>query len=196
MQRKLFSLVGALNFSLFLLNMPTPVCGAGPTLTLSADGGVHTFDRDTLLARSDVVEITTSRDIAYRTPRTYRAVPLAKLLEGVAIPTDAVVEVAALDGFVTQLPRDLVYAAGDAVAYVAIETADAPWPPIPGKDQSAGPYYIVWLGDQASSIPIMKWPYQVFSLSVQDAPTSVGPLSPLTPSWLRSIRRERDKLCL
>jgi hypothetical protein len=64
-------------------------------LTVSADGGVHTFDRDALLARTDVVEITTSRDVAYRTPRTYRAVALAKLLEGVTIPPDAVVEAAA-----------------------------------------------------------------------------------------------------
>src|SRR5260370_15971867 len=45
---------------------------------------------DLLLARTDVVEITTSRDVAYRTPRTYRAVALANLLEGVAIPPDAV----------------------------------------------------------------------------------------------------------
>ena len=38
--------------------MPTSVWAAGPTLTVSADGGVHIFDRDALLARTDVVEIT------------------------------------------------------------------------------------------------------------------------------------------
>src|ERR1700721_1607174 len=147
--------------------MPTSVWAAGPTLTGSAAGGVHTFDRDELLARSDVVEITTSRDVAYRTPRTYRAVALAKLLEGVAIPPDAVVEATAQDGFVTQLPRDLVYTNDGIVAYMAIEAADTPWPPIPGKDKSAGPFYVVWLGDQASSVPIMKGPYQFLSLSRQ-----------------------------
>jgi hypothetical protein len=55
------------------------------------------FDRDALLARTDVVEITTSRDVAYRTSRTYRAVALAKLFDGVTIPPDAVVEAAAQD---------------------------------------------------------------------------------------------------
>src|SRR6266852_2547477 len=80
-----------------------PRSNPGPLLSKY---GVHTFDRDALLARTDVVEITTSRDVAYRTPRTYRAVPLANLLGGVAIPPDAVVEAAAQDGFVTQLPRD------------------------------------------------------------------------------------------
>jgi hypothetical protein len=117
-------------FSLVAFTMPTSVWAAGPTLTVSADGGVHTFDRDELLARTDVAEITTSRDVAYRTPRTYRAVALAKVLEGVVIPPDAVVEVAAQDGFVTQLPRDLVYANGGIVAYMAIEVADTPWPPL------------------------------------------------------------------
>jgi hypothetical protein len=57
----------------------------GPTLTVSGDGGLQIFDRDALLARSDVVEITTSRDVAYRTPQTYRAVALAKLFVGVDV---------------------------------------------------------------------------------------------------------------
>jgi mono/diheme cytochrome c family protein len=82
---------------------------------------VEIFDRDELLARTDVVEITTSRDVAYRTPRTYRAVALAKLFEGAAIPPDAVVEAAAQDGFVTQLARDLIYANDGIVGYMAIE---------------------------------------------------------------------------
>ena len=64
---------------------------------------------------------------------------LAKLFEGIVIPTDAVVEVAAQDGFVTQLPRELVYANNDVVAYMAIEVADMPWPPIPGKAEERRP---------------------------------------------------------
>src|SRR6202167_2255389 len=138
MATTMIKLAITLAFSLVAFAMPTSVWAAGPTLTVSADGGAHTFDRDELLARTDVVEITTSRDVAYRTPRTYRAVALAKLLGGVAIPPDAVVEVAAQDGFVTQLPRDLVYANGGIAAYMAIEVAYTPWPPMPGKDKSAG----------------------------------------------------------
>jgi len=77
----MIGLAVTLAFSLVAFTMPTSVWAAGPTLTVSADGGVHIFDRDALLARTDVVEITTSRDVAYRTPRTYRAVALAKLFE-------------------------------------------------------------------------------------------------------------------
>src|SRR5258708_25126255 len=135
--------------------------------------------------------MTTSRDVAYRAPRTYRAVALAKFLEGVAIPPDAVVEAAAQDGFVTQLPRELVYANDGIVGYLAIEVADKPWPPMPGKAKSAGPFYIVWVGPQASSVPIMKWPYQVVSLSVQDAPARRWPSLAVDP-MLPSLHPARD----
>src|ERR1700694_4712401 len=134
MPRTMIGLAVTLAFSLVAFTMPTSVWRAGPTLTVSADGGVHIFDRDALLARTDVVEITTSRDVAYRTPRTYRAVALAKLLEGVAIPPDAVVEATAQDGFVAQLPRDLVYANDGIVGDMAIEGGERPVPPISGTD--------------------------------------------------------------
>ncbi|MCA6105867.1 c-type cytochrome [Bradyrhizobium cenepequi] len=178
-------------FSLVAFTMPTSVWAAGPTLTVSADGSVQTFDRDALLARPDVVEITTSRDVAYRNARTYRAVPLAKLFEGIGIPPDAVVEAVAQDGFVTQLPRDLVYANNGIIGYLAIELGDRPWPPMPGKDKSAGPFYIVWVGHQASSVPTMKWPYQVVSLSVQDAPARRWP-SLAVDSRLPALHPARD----
>jgi mono/diheme cytochrome c family protein len=116
-------------------------------------------------------------------------VPLAKLFEGVVIPPDAVVEAAAQDGFVTQLPRELVY--NDTVAYITIEVADMPWPLIPGKEKSAGPFYIVWLGDRASSVPIMKWPYQIVSLSVQDAPERRWPSLAVDP-MLPALHPARD----
>src|SRR4030088_2727138 len=101
MHNTMIGLSSTLGVSMVAFTIPTSVWAAGPTLTVSADDGVHTFDRNALLARTDVVEITTSRDVAYRTPRTYRAVALTKLLEGVAIPPDAVVEAASPDGVVT-----------------------------------------------------------------------------------------------
>jgi mono/diheme cytochrome c family protein len=191
MPATMIGLAVTLAFSLIAFTRPTPGWAGGPTLTVSAHGSVYTFDRDSLLARTDAVEITTSRDVAYRTSRTYRAVALAKLFEGVIIPTDAVVEVASQDGFVAQLPRKLVYANNDTVAYMAIEVADMPWPPIPGKKKSAGPFYIVWLGDRASSVPIMKWPYQVVSLSVQDAPEKRWPSLAVDPT-LPALHPARD----
>ena len=191
MPTPIIGLAVTLAFSLVAVTLPTSAWAGGPTFTVSSDGGVRTFDRDALLARTDVVEITTSRDVAYRTPRTYRAVALAKLFEGVAIPPDAVVEAAAQDGFVTQLTRELVYANDNIVAYMATEAADTPWPLIPGKDKSAGPFYIVWVGDRASSVPTMMWPYQVVSLFVQDAPAKRWPAIAVDP-MLPALHPARD----
>src|SRR6476661_3027780 len=117
MPRTMIGLAVTLAFSLVAVTITTSVWAAGPTLTVSADDGVHIFDRDALLARTDVVEITTSRDVAYRTPRTYRAVALATLFEGAAIPPNAVVEAVAQDGFAAQLPPELVYAHDGIVGY-------------------------------------------------------------------------------
>jgi hypothetical protein len=71
---------------------------------------------------------------------TYRAVPVASLLAGMALAPDTVVEAVALNGFVAHLPPDLLLNTDEskAVAWLAIEPAEHPWPPIPGKDQSAG----------------------------------------------------------
>jgi hypothetical protein len=63
MATTMIKLAITLAFSLVAFTMPTLVWAAGPTLTVSADGGVHTFDRDELLARTDVVEITTSHTV-------------------------------------------------------------------------------------------------------------------------------------
>ena len=63
-------------------------------------------------------------------------------------------EAVATDGFFGMLPVDLVLHAppGGAQAYLAIEAAEAPWPPLPGKEVSAGPFYIVWLTPEASGV--------------------------------------------
>ena len=89
-----------------------------------------------------------SSDVAYGKPMSYRAVPLAALLVGLNPPPDSVIESVALDGFAAQLPLDLLTNAdpAKAVAWLAIEPADMPWPPLPGKAASAGPFYIVWTG--------------------------------------------------
>ena len=60
-----------------------------------------------------------------------------------------------------------------------------------GKDKSAGAFYIVWVGHQASSVPTMNWPYQVVSLSVQDAPARRWPSLAVDPT-LPALHPARD----
>ena len=69
----------------------------------------------------------------------------------------------ALDRLVAQLPPDLVLNTDEsnAVAWLAIEPADHPLPPIPQNTVSAGPFYIVWIGAEVGSIRSEQWPYQM-----------------------------------
>ncbi len=100
-----------------------------PTITVTVGGETRTFTRDQLLARPDATTIQVPFDITYRVPMAYRAVPVASLLDGMTLPPESVIEAIALDGFIAQLPLDLVLNKDEskAVAWLAIEPADHPW---------------------------------------------------------------------
>ena len=151
--------------------------GAEPVLTVEVGTTVHTFTRSQLLADPASSEIALPRDSVYGTPMRYRAVPLVHLLQGLDLPRDQVLETVASDGFVGLLPVELVLhpKKDEAQAYLAIEPPDVPWPPLPGKKVSAGPFYIVWLNPQASDIRSEQWPYQVVTIRNTDAPAKRWP---------------------
>ena len=163
-----------------------------PTITVTVGGDTRSFTRGELLARPDASTIQVTRDVTYRMPMTYRAVPVASLLAGMTLPPDTVVEAVALNGFVAQLPPDLLLNTDGrkAVAWLAIEPADQPWPPLPKeKGASAGPFYIVWTGAEVGRIRSEQWPYQLAKLASQPSPLLRWPalavdsaLSPTDPA--------------
>jgi mono/diheme cytochrome c family protein len=148
-----------------------------PTVTITAGKINRSFTRGELLMRPDATNIEVVRDVSYRMPMSYRAVRVASLFAGMTLPPDNVIEAVALDGFVAQLPPDLVLDIDESktVAWLAIEPADHPWPAMPRKDTSAGPFYIVWTGADVGSIRSEQWPYHVAKLVSQPSPTSRWP---------------------
>ncbi|RXV69616.1 cytochrome c [Burkholderia stabilis] len=166
-------------FSLVLLT----VCligqraSAQSALELETDGTARALTRQTLLARPDATDIRVPRDIAYGRPMTFRAVPFAALLGDTPLPADGVLETRAADGFAAQLPMDLVRhrAPAGAVAWLAIEDPAHPWPKLPGKQVSAGPFYLVWLGPDASSVRGEQWPYQIVRITIESSPVTRWP---------------------
>jgi mono/diheme cytochrome c family protein len=153
------------------------------TLTLADRTKTSTVTRDALLARPDARDIAIPRDPVYGRAMTYRAVPAAALLAGLAVGDDDYVQARATDDFSVAIPARLLAAApGGAVeAFVAIEPAAAQWPALPGANKmgSAGPFYIVWrartpaaLDDQVSS---EYWSYHLAALTVGDSPVERWP---------------------
>lgn len=157
---------------------------AQPAMELTIGGKTQSFTQAALLARSDAAEIHVPRDVAYGTSTTYRAVPLADLLEGAAIPAGNVLEARATDGFAAQLPMDLVRNRdpATAVAWLAVEDPARPWPSLPGKTVSAGPLYLVWIGKQAASVRSEQWPYQIARLATQPSPSARWPALAVDPA--------------
>ncbi|WP_342705962.1 cytochrome c [Burkholderia arboris] len=171
LKRQWFSLV------LLMVCLIGQRASAQPTLELETDGTARTLTRQTLLARPDATDIHVPRDIAYGRPMTFRAVPFAALLGDTPLPADGVLETRAADGFAAQLPMDLVrrQAPSRAVPWLAIEDPAHPWPKLPGKQVSAGPFYLVWLGPDASSVRGEQWPYQIVRVTIESSPLARWP---------------------
>ncbi|CAB3750069.1 cytochrome C [Burkholderia sp. MSh2] len=173
-------------FSLLLLT----VCligqraSAQSTLELETDGTARALTPQTLLARPDATSIRVPRDIAYGRPMTFRAVPFAALLGDASLPADGVLETRAADGFAAQLPLDLVRrrAPARAVPWLAIEDPAHPWPKLPGKQVSAGPFYLVWLGPDAASVRGEQWPFQIVRITLESSPLARWPSLAVDPA--------------
>jgi hypothetical protein len=172
--RGLILLAGLL--SMLLVFTPPALQAAQPGIEIVAGDRSVTLSRSELLQREDLTTIHIPRDVTYKRPMTYRAVPLAALLRETSLTPDAMpgemIEIVATDGFVTVLPPSLVFAKGEtaSVPYLAIEPEDAPWPVVPGKTVSVGPFYLVWLRPEASGVRSEQWPYMVASIRGTESP--------------------------
>lgn len=161
-----------------LLLLPTSFARAAePSLDVAIGGETRSFTRDAMLAMPEAATIEVAKDATYGGPMTYRAVPVAPLLAGLTVPPDSVIEAVAVDGFAAQLPLDLVLntKSGKAIAWLAIEPADKPWPKIGGKDYTAVPFYIVWTGADLKNVRSEYWAYQAAKLVSREEPAARWP---------------------
>ncbi|MGH6882494.1 MAG: cytochrome c, partial [Hypericibacter sp.] len=135
-------------------------------LSIELDGQTRAFSAAELLANPATQMLEIPRDVSYGQPMRYRAVPLRALLLGLRTDAADTLEARASDGFVSQLPWTLVApaAAGGAVAWIAIEDPAHPWPNLPDKSYSAGPFYLVWEHPEQSGVTPEQWPYALVSL--------------------------------
>jgi hypothetical protein len=146
-------------------------------------GVTQQFTADKLLAWHDAATVVVPHDPSYGPTMSYLAVPLSGLLS--ALPPDAsdTIQARAIDGFVAELPRTLI--GGAAVPWLAVEDPAHPWPHLPGKNVSAGPFYLVWQDPERAGISTEQWPYALAALSaVPSLQSNVG-------RRLRSLRMFR-----
>lgn len=146
--------------ALLLTVLSLPLSAA--QLTLDLGTGSKRWDSQTLLKHAQARDIRIEHDVSYKRAMTYRAVPLAVLLEGVK-PEDHL-QAVALDGFAAELPAAPLLEKGPAQAWLAIEDPARPWPALSRDKPGAGPFYLVWTHPEASHISPEQWPFQVASI--------------------------------
>src|SRR5262249_2741944 len=117
---------------------------------------------------------------------------LLDLLHGLPTAGISTLEARAKDGFVSEIPWNLVArgASGNAVAWIAIEDPHHPWPHLQGKPYSAGPFYLVWQNPELSGVASEQWPFALMSLTSVPDPLhrwpqlSIGATVPKDhPAW-------------
>ena len=127
-----------------------------------------TLSQSQLLARRDARTVWVP-DSDYKLRYThFKAIPIANLFKNVAIPESAMVQCHSTDGFSAVLEKSRLFNSDPKAskAYLAIEDPRNPWPHLPGKIASAGPFYLVWKNPKASSVSLEEWPYQIAAFTI------------------------------
>lgn len=160
---------------LISLGLSSPALANDPILEIFDGVQTHYFKRSELTIHKATREIALVRDAAYHKSMKVQAIPLIALLPDVA--KIASLQIVALDGFVANIPGSVL--AGQGQAFIAIESADMPWPPLKlGSAASAGPYYLVWLSPEKAAISNEQWPYQIAKIA------AIAPLHERFPQLL------------
>jgi mono/diheme cytochrome c family protein len=143
-----------------------------PTLTIIAGPITRHFTAAELLSRSDLATLHVPPSVDYDVSLTVQAVPLLDLLTGLPLEGFDRLEASATDGFVAQIPVALIEAgkSGGSVAWVAAENPSHPWPKLPRKDVSAGPFYLIWQYPERSHVSNEQWPYMLEQLTAVQSP--------------------------
>ena len=147
---------------LCLLALLVTLPAGAAELKIDLGHGVRTLDSAQLAQRKDAQAIDIPQDVAYRRPMRYRAVPLSALLAGATAGDH--LQFVASDGFAAEIPAALVLDGHGAQAWLAVEDPARPWPALPGKDHSAGPFYVIWTRPEAGGINPEQWPYQLAAI--------------------------------
>jgi mono/diheme cytochrome c family protein len=145
---------------------------AQPTLTITAGTVTNHFTAAELLSRTDLASLQLPPQIDYDASLTLQAVPLLNLLAAFRSKDSTGSRRAPPMASSRKIPLSLIEAgkSGGSVAWIAVENPSHPWPKLPGKDASAGPFYLVWQYPERSHVANEQWPYMLEKLTAVQSP--------------------------
>jgi mono/diheme cytochrome c family protein len=149
---------------------PPPLEAKEPQLVIGSPQGEKTFTRAQLLAHPSLQTLTLNDQAGYDKQKlTFEAVPLSTLFEGLSLGEDDTIEYDTLDGFSSILDPKLALNTHKkgAIAYLAVERPENPWPLLGTGEKTAGPFYVIWKNPELSGIGREEWPFQIKSFSIK-----------------------------
>ena len=155
-----------------LLSLCTASVGAEPTqpvLTITAGAVTNHFTAAELLSRADLATLQIPPNVDYKVSLTLQAVPLLDLLA--AKGSTGLRQAPPMALSLKFRSRSSRPAKGEArFAWIAVENPNHPWPKLPGKDASAGPFYLIWQNPERSHVSNEQWPFMLEKLAAAQSP--------------------------
>jgi hypothetical protein len=127
------------------------------------------LDQDTLLAHSELTQVTINNDRAYpKQIMSHKGIPLCKLLKPYVAQENKVIEFIAKDDFHVYVPAQKIMDCNkqSSIGMLAIEP-ESKWPVIDNHTgTTAGPYEIIWLYPERSYISNEYWAWSVVAIKI------------------------------
>lgn len=149
-----------------------------PVLTIKTSTTKKAITRSQLLKYKSMTHITMQNSRAYPGIKlNLTVVKFCDILKTIPLKKNAVIELVSSDDFVALIPANALMQCTNktAVAYLAIETEQQPWPKLkynnPDKnspdDGTAGPFMVIWLHPEKSDISNEYWAWKLAAINVQ-----------------------------
>lgn len=162
-----------IGFIIFLTN----VFANEPTLIITTPIKKIVLTRTQLLNNRATTNMVMQDSRAYLgTKLNLIVLKLCDILKPLYVGENNVIELISSDNFVALIPAKTIMQCTDktAIAYVAIETEEHPWPQLkynnPDKNSpqhgTAGPFMIVWTNPEKSSISNEYWAWKLIEINV------------------------------
>ena len=147
-----------------LLSTSVFAASENPELVVKSADSTTVYTVSDLLKSKNQHPLKLQEDSHYqKNTVTYSVVPVKTLFRGLNVPKDATIQFTATDGFSGIIKAERLFDEdkNHSHAYLAFH--------LPKKDQSLGPFYLVWENPEASHISTEEWPYALASLEVKTA---------------------------
>ena len=160
----------ALGLTLLALG-PTRALGEEASLRFVRAGAPARVVTAAALAAACEEAVVAVEDPYYKTPKRFRAWPLACVLEqglGALGPSFAGEDVLlrALDGYTRATDGAVLAEPGGYLAFADADRADGGFDPIDYRQANPAPFYLIWQGAGEKDVVRYPWPYQLAEVEV------------------------------